>query len=402
MTPSRKDSNSVLYIVVGLLSITSFIIVTTEFAIVGLLPSMAESLNLTLSETGSFITSFALSAALVGPLVSIFASTYDPRRFLITAIALFATINILIVVFPHYYLIVFGRFVQGAILPAILSLLTVFAVGIAGSSRRGWAVAQVNLGVVVTTILGIPGSAMLATQYGWASPFIILGLFGFLIVLVLPLLLPATRIEQSESFKGVTGLLRQTNFIIHLLISFALFTGLFSAYTYISPLLYFLTSSNKESISLMLVGFGVAGIIGNWVAGQVADKHQTFPTVWNALVFSFVMVAVTLISDSSLVALVIAISIWGIAHMAAFVITQVRILKAGLHSKVFALSLNLSACNLGIGFGSALGGAIIDNFGIHVIGYFSAAVTITAALLAAILSRRIYFNRSLKATETQA
>lgn len=137
------------------------------------------------------------------------------------------------------------------------------------------------------------------------------------------------------------------------------------------------------------MGFGVSGILGNWIAGHMADRHQFLPTICTAIILMLVMALIALIANLSIGLLVFAIFIWGSAHMAAFVVTQVRIMKAGMQFQSFALSLNLSACNLGISFGSVSGGLIIDQFGIEAIGYFSSAVTAFAAVAAFLMTKKV-------------
>ncbi|WP_432473451.1 MFS transporter [Amphritea sp. HPY] len=151
-----KACESSITLAISLLAFTMFVIVTSEFVVVGLLPEMATDLNVPLSDAGWFVTCFALAASLLGPVLTILASRYNPRDFLIASAIAFAAGNLAIALAPHYYIVIATRVLQGSLLPAIVSVAAVEAARIAGSERKGWAISRVNLGVAATTILGMP------------------------------------------------------------------------------------------------------------------------------------------------------------------------------------------------------------------------------------------------------
>lgn len=132
-------SASSFTLAVGLLAFTIFVIVTTEFVVVGLLPAMAKDLNLSLAEAGWFVTWFALAAALLGPPLTMLAGRCDPRHVLITAAIIFAAGNLAIALAPHYFIVVAVRLLQGCALPAVVSVASVAAARLAGAEREGWA-----------------------------------------------------------------------------------------------------------------------------------------------------------------------------------------------------------------------------------------------------------------------
>ncbi|MCL5061441.1 MAG: MFS transporter [Candidatus Thermoplasmatota archaeon] len=232
-----------------MLAFTMFVIVTTEFVVVGLLPARAKDLDLSLAEAGWFVTWFALAAALLGPPLTMLAGRCDPRRVLITAAIVFAAGNLAIALASHSSIVVAVRLLQGCALPAVASVAAVAAARLAGAEREGWAISRVNIGVVAATVPGVPAGAMAA----------------------------------GESLSSLLGLV---------------------------------------------------------------------------------------------------VGLWGAAHMAAFVITQVRVMRAGREAAAFALSLNISVCNLGIGLGATLGGRIVDHHGVGAVGYGGAAAAAAALLIA--------------------
>lgn len=379
------ESASSFTLAVGLLAFTTFVIVTTEFVVVGLLPAMAKDLKLSLAEVGWFVTWFALAAALLGPPLTMLAGRCDPRHVLITAAIVFAAGNLAIALASHYFIVVAVRLLQGCALPAVASVAAVAAARLAGAEREGWAVSRVNIGVVAATVLGVPAGAMAADKAGWPASFAGLALLGLISAGLVAVWFPRMEIAKQPSMLTEASLLWRPGFLMHLLLSCILFAGMFAGYTYIAVLLGTLANLDAATIGWALMGFGLAGAFGNWLAGRAVDRDPLAATAWVAFALAFAMTVVAPAGEglSSLLGLVVGL--WGAAHMAAFVITQVRVMRAGREAAAFALSLNISVCNLGIGLGATLGGRIADHYGVGAVGYVGAAAAATALLMAVVM-----------------
>jgi len=381
-----EDSERSITFAIGLLAFTLFVIVSSEFIVMALLPAMANDLNIPLADAGWFVTCFALAASLLGPPLTILAGRYHSRDFLIISSIAFAAGNLVIVLAPHYNLIIAIRVLQGGILPAIVSIVAVEAIHLAGTERKGWAISRVNLGIVTTTILGIPAAAIIADKLGWPVSFAIFALLGLISAGLITLWLPAVskeNVKQAPMLAGV-ALLRRPSFLIHLLLSCILFTGMFAGYTYITALLGILADVDGAIIGWLLMGFGLAGVFGNWLSGRVVDRDPIAATGCVALTLAFSM-AVIAPAAKSLLCLIFVAGLWGAAHMAAFVICQIRVMKAGGGAEAFALSLNISACNLGIGLGATLGGSVVTHHSVEAVGYVGAAVAAVAFVISVVM-----------------
>ena len=380
------ESASFFTLTLGLLAFTMFVIVTTEFVVVGLLPAMAKDLNLSLAEAGWFVTWFALAAALLGPPLTMLAGRCDPRHVLITAAIVFAAGNLAIALAPHYSIVVAVRLLQGCALPAAASVAVVAAARLVGVEREGWAVSRVNIGVVTATVLGVPAGAIAADYAGWPASFAGLALLGLLSAGLIAAWFPRMEIAKQPSMLTEISLLWRPGFLMHLLLSCILFAGMFAGYTYIAALLGAEANLDGTTLGWALMGFGLAGAFGNWIAGRVVDRDPLAATVWVTFVLAFAMAVVAPVGESLSSLLGLVIGLWGAAHMAAFVISQVRVMKAGREAAAFALSLNISVCNLGIGLGATLGGQIVDHYGVGAVGYVGAA-TATAALFMTVVMK---------------
>jgi MFS transporter, DHA1 family, inner membrane transport protein len=365
-----------------LLSFAMFVVVTTEFVVVSMLPAMASDLKISLADAGWFVIWFALAAAVLGPPLTMLAGRRDPRHVLVTAAAVFAAGNLAIALAPHYSVVVAVRLLQGCALPAVASVAIVAAARLAGAGREGWAISLVNVGVVAATVLGVPAGAMVADRAGWPASFAGLALSGLVSAGLVAVWFPRMETAKQPSMLTEASLLWRPAFLVHLLLSGVMFTAMFAGYTYIAALLGTVADLDGATIAWALMGFGLAGAFGNWVAGRMVDRDPLAATAWVASALLLAMAAIAPAGQGPSVVLVLVAGLWGAAHMAAFVISQVRVMRAAREAPAFAMSLNISVCNLGIGLGATLGGQIVDRYGVGSVGYGGAAAAAAALLIA--------------------
>jgi len=156
---------------------------------------------------------------------------------------------------------------------------------------------------------------------------------------------------------------------------------MFAGYTYIAALLGAVANLDGSTLGWALMGFGLAGAFGNWIAGRVVDRDPLAATAWVAFALAFAMAAVAPAGESLSSLLGLVVGLWGATHMAAFVISQVRVMRAGGEAAAFAISLNISVCNLSIDLGANLGGRIVDHYGVGTVGYVGAAAAAAALFI---------------------
>jgi MFS transporter, DHA1 family, inner membrane transport protein len=172
----------------------------------------------------------------------------------------------------------------------------------------------------------------------------------------------------------------------HLLLSAILFAAMFAAYSYLAAFLEEVAGFDGRGIAATLMGFGIAGVIGNWLAGRVVDRGPTAASAGVAALLMLAMAAVSLVGGR-LVLLLPLLAVWGAAHTAAFLLCQVRVMLAAPVAPAFASSLNIAACNLGIAGGAEAGGWIVDGYGIGAVGYAGAALAALALVMALAMTR---------------
>jgi DHA1 family inner membrane transport protein len=389
-TPRRRADATPARSLTGAIVILAYavgVIVATEFIVVGLLPVMARDLDVTLSGAGWFVTWFALSSAILGPILTIAVNRTEPRRVLVTALLAFGLGNIVVAVVPNYIAITAIRIVQGAALPVFISIANVAIARLAGPGREGGAIALLNIGVVVGLVLGVPGGVVLADYSGWPTSFACLAILAMIATVVVGATFPRLGNAGLASIRSQAMIVRRSLFQAHLLLSAVLFTAMFAGYTYLAAFLELVAGFDGQGVAQALAGFGVAGLFGNWVAGRVVDRGPTAATAGVAFALTLTMTAVSL-AGSTLRLLLLLLAFWGATHAAAFVVCQVRVLLAGATAPAFASALNISACNVGIAAGAIAGGWVVKRCGIESIGFGSAGLAVLALVIAVLVRKK--------------
>lgn len=365
-----------------LLSAAGFTILTTEFLIVGLLPGLARDLDVTVSQAGLLVTLFAFTVAATGPLLTALMANIERKRLFIGVLILFGLSNALAMAAPNIWVMAVARFVPALALPVFWSLASATAVELVGPARACRAISLVAFGIVAATVFGIPIGVLISDAFGWRAAFGVLSAVAFAKALLLWIAFPSTRI-QSEDVKLVTQLriLRKPIVVGHVLLSLLVFTGMFTAYTYLADMLERLAGFNGQIVGWTMMAFGAVGLIGNTVGGRLVDRSPLGATaLFSALMAAGLATLVPVIHSHGLLAA--ALAVWGIAQAALFIVCHVRLMKSAPEAPAFAASLNISGANIGIGLGAVVGGRVIDTYGLAALGGAAAIIVAVSVGLA--------------------
>ena len=226
-----------------------------------------------MSQAGLLVTLFAFTVAATGPLLTALMANIERKRLFIGVLILFGLSNALAMAAPNIWVMAVARFVPALALPVFWSLASATAVELVGPARAGRAISLVAFGIVAATVFGIPIGVLISDAFGWRAAFGVLSAVAFAKALLLWIAFPSTRI-QSEDVKLVTQLriLRKPIVVGHVLLSLLVFTGMFTAYTYLADMLERLAGFNGQIVGWTMMAFGAVGLIGNTVGGRLVDR----------------------------------------------------------------------------------------------------------------------------------
>ncbi|SEO81145.1 MFS transporter [Pseudomonas sp. NFACC39-1] len=370
---------------VFLLSAAGFTVLTTEFIIVGLLPSIARDLQVTIAQAGLLVTLFAFTVAAFGPFLTAWFARFERRKLFISVLVMFGLANTLAALAPNIGVMAIARLIPALGLPVFWALASETAVDIVGPQFAGRAIARIGFGIVCATVFGIPVGTLISDAFGWRSAFAILAFIAFAKALLLFIYLPKTNLHQRQvSLRSQLKILRSPLMQGHVLLSILVFSGMFTAYTYLADILERLAGFDGTLVGWCLMGFGAVGLVGNSLGGRAVDRHPLIASMVFCLFLIGGMVALVP-SIHSTVGLAAAMGIWGVTQAALFLVSHVRLMKAAPEAPAFAASLNIAGANLGIGLGAMVGGRVIDTLGLGSVGFAASGFILISILLALLL-----------------
>ncbi len=258
---------------VSAVGLATFSVVTTEMLPVGLLTPIAEALGASTGTAGLMISLPALLAALFAPLVVIAAGGIDRRRILCALLGLLMVANIASALAPSIGWLLAARVLVGFCMGGIWAIAGGLAARLVPAHRIGLATSIIFGGVAAASVLGVPLGALIGDALGWRCAFVAMALFSAAVMLlhlrVVPALPVATTVQPMQFVQqlGHRGL-RQGLWLTALLVA-----GHFIAFTYVRPLLTSVSGVDASWIGGLLFAYGLAGIIGNFVAGPLAARH---------------------------------------------------------------------------------------------------------------------------------
>ncbi|PUA41600.1 MFS transporter [Pseudomonas protegens] len=368
-----------------LLSAAGFTVLTTEFVIVGLLPSIARDLQVSVSQAGLLVTLFAFTVAAFGPFLTAYFARFPRKQLFIGVLLMFGLANTLAALAPNIWVMALARLVPALGLPVFWALASETAVDIVGPDHAGRAIAKIGFGIVCATVFGIPVGTLIADAFGWRSAFGILALVAFAKALLLWVYLPKTRPHNPQaSLRAQFRILRSPLMQGHVLLSILVFSGMFTAYTYLADILERLAGFDGTLVGWCLMGFGAVGLLGNSLGGRAVDRHPLIASMVFCALMMGGMLALVPSIDSTL-GLAAAMGLWGVTQAALFLVSHVRLIKAAPQAPAFAASLNIAGANLGIGLGAMVGGRVIDTLGLGSLGMAASAFILLSIALALLL-----------------
>lgn len=383
MASSTQGGNT---LAIAILAVAAFVIVTTEFLIVGLLPALARDLGIAVNTAGQLVTLFAVVVMGCGPLLTAWLAHLDRKRLFIAILLLFAASNGLAALAPNLWVLAIARLLPALALPVFWGTASETAAQIAGPGKAGSAVSTVYLGISGAMLFGIPLGTLSADVVGWRGAFGLLALLALVIAVLMALTMPTVRAAAPVSLRAQASIVRQPFFVGNVLLSVLVFTAMFTGYTYLAELLEKSAGVAPAHVGWWLMGFGAIGLVGNWLGGRWGERRPLATTAAFSLVLAIGMAAVSAVAGVNAV-FCLALAAWGIANTALYPVCQIRVMQAATGAQALAGTLNVSAANGGIALGAMLGGAGIARWGIGPLGYLAAGVALLAVLATPLVAR---------------
>ena len=352
------------------LAMAAFITILTEALPAGLLPQMAQGLNVSEAWVGQTVTVYALGSLLAAIPLTIATQGIRRRPLLLVAMAGFFVANTVTTLATSFALTMLARFLAGVSAGMLWALLAGYAARMVPEHQRGRAIAIAMVGTPLALSLGVPAGAFLGALMGWRVCFGIMSAMALVLMLWVRVQVPdfdgqarGKRLSLAHVF-ALPGI----RSILFVVLAFVLAHNIL--YTYIAPFLA--TAGMAARTDLVLLVFGITSLIGIWIVGVLVDRHLRVLTLVSTLLFGVAALALGL--GHGVPAIVyVAVCFWGLAFGGAATLFQTALAKAAGDAADVAQSMLVTAWNMAIAGGGLLGGVLLDRLGV---GAFSPALLV--------------------------
>ncbi|MGG2098290.1 MFS transporter [Acinetobacter haemolyticus] len=357
---SSRSKNYSLFLVIFSLAIGSFCIGTTEFVAMGLIQEIATDLNVSVPHAGYFISAYALGVMVGAPIIAILGAKV-PRKTLLLALMLFYGLaNAATALATSSEAMLVSRFIAGFPHGAYFGVAALVAAELAGKQRRAIAIAQVMMGLTIANVIGVPIATWLGQQFGWKTGFEFSAVIAFITLIGIGLFVPNIRPQKTASIRAELKGLKNINMWLTLAVGAIGFGGMFSVYSYVSPILTEYTQADISVVPIALAIWGVGMVIGGLVAGWLADRHL-FKTMIGILISSALTFVLASFMMENLYTAITALFLIGFTVIGLGSALQTHLMDIAGDAQTLAASLNHSAFNLANALGAFLGGWVLSH-----------------------------------------
>ncbi|WP_025872051.1 MFS transporter [Methylobacillus glycogenes] len=372
----------------------AFCIGMTEFLPMGLLPDISHDLGVSIPATGNLVTVYALGVVVGGPLLVALTINRRRKATLLALMAIFTLGNMLCALAPNYTTLALARIFTALSHGSFFGIGAVVALYLAPPGQSSRALALMFTGLTLANVLGVPLGTLLGQQTSWRVPFWTVAVCGGLAMLAIWRFIPDLSAMPKPDLRKELRAVVQPNVLLAMAITAIGFAGVFTIFTYITPILEDMSGLVPHEVSIMLIALGIAATIGLNIGGKLAD-WKLLPTITLSLAGMALLGIIFAWSMQFMWAAIATAFIWSLISFAVGPGLQTNAMAQAGDSPLMASTANQSAFNLGNAGGAFLGGLVIHlELGLPAVALASAAVAVCGALLT-VYSMRHYGKTQL-------
>ncbi|OPH47825.1 MFS transporter [Paenibacillus ferrarius] len=345
------------------LAMTGFICIFTETIPAGLLPHLAEGLNISKGMAGQLVTSYAVGSIVAAIPFAMFTGRFRRRPLLLAIIVGFLIFNSVTALSSSYALTLIARFFAGVSAGAAWGMIAGYARRMVPDTLRGRALAVAMVGTPVALTFGVPVGTLLGDLIGWRLVFglmslLTLGLIAWVVWKVPDY--PGQPAGQSMTV-GQVFVLPGIRPILMVVLTWMLAHNIL--YTYIAPFLEPLGLTGR--VDLVLLVFGIVALLSIWIVGLLIDRHLRLLVLISLLGFLLVSTALW-IGATSAPFVYVAVAFWGLTFGGAATLLQTALAEASGEEGVdIVMPINTTVWNLAIAGGGIVGGTLLEFVGVQ-------------------------------------
>lgn len=338
------------------LALGTFATGTDGFVIAGILPSIADSLQVSRATAGQLVTAFAVAYALGSPVLMTLIQGRSIRRLLWLSMVLFTVANVLAALSTSFAALAAARVAAALLAGVYVPTAAAAASLLVPEQQRGRALAVVLGGASLATVVGVPVGVLIEDRLSWQATFVFVAVLGAVALVGILARLPELGTVSAVSLATRLRLLRDPRVILTVLVTVAAMTAGFTIYTYVQPLFQTTLDATAVEVGTLILVFGLGSLVGSWLGGRLVDGFDSGTALLGALTVFAANFALLSVSSAAIVSAYVFMFVWGVTGWGFVPIQQYRLIGFAPNRAPLALSLNASAMYLGIALGAVVGG----------------------------------------------
>lgn len=362
---------------VVVMAISAFIFNTTEFVPIALLTDIGASFAMPVESVGHMITVYAWLVAVLSLPGMLLTARFERKRLLMWLFALFIAGHVISVLASSFAMLLVGRATIALAHAVFWSITASLVVRVA---PRGWqtkALGLLSMGSALATVLGLPLGRLIGQWLGWRATFGTIGVAALIAMGLVAWLLPQVPSRNVGSVASLPQIARNVPLLVVYALTVLAVTAHFTAYSYVEPFILQINHLSENFATVVLLLFGVAGLLASAVFGQVYDKRPTGFVLVSLLGLLVSLLLVAWIGASQVGWMVLAL-VWGGCMTAIGLALQLQVLKLAPDATDVAMSIFSGIYNIGIGGGALVGSLVIAAWGLGMVGNVGALILLLA------------------------
>lgn len=347
------------------LTISAFAIGTTEFVAVGILPTIANSLHVSVSAAGLQVTLYALGVAIGGPILTALTGKAPRKSLLIFLMGLFIAGHLASAVAPSFSFLLVTRFISGFAHGVFFGVGATIAAALVPPHKKATAIAIMFAGLTIAIIVGVPLGTFIGQHFGWRTTFLGVALLGAVAFIANLVLLP-NDIKNGPALRirDQLNVLKNGRILLVLAITAFGYGGTFVAFTYLATFLEKVSGFSPAAVSPLLLLYGMAVALGNVIGGKISN-HQPARTLIRIFLLQALVLFLFTFTAPYKIPAVVTLFVVGILAFSSVPGLQLYIVQLAEKylpgTEDVTSSLNIAAFNLGVALGSTVGGVVVDS-----------------------------------------
>lgn len=384
MTVDKKRSMFALLA----LAVSAFAIGTTEFVSVGLLPLIAQDLDISVTTAGLTVSLYAVGVMVGAPILTSLTSRMPRKSLLLWIMVIFIVGNGIAASATSVTVLLVARVIAAFAHGVFMSIGSTIAADLVPENRRASAISIMFTGLTVATITGVPFGTFIGQQFGWRFAFVAIVVIGIVGLIANSILVPSDlRQSAPTSMRDQVKLVTNGRILLVLSITALGYGGTFVVFTYLSPLLQTITGFKQGTIVIILLVYGVAIAIGNMIGGKLSNKNPIHALLYMFIAQAIVLLILTFTAPFKVAGLVtiLFMGLFAFMNVPGLQVYVVMLAERFVPSAVdVASAMNIAAFNAGIAIGAYVGGVVTDSIGLIHTAWIGAIMVMFAAILSGV------------------